>query len=711
MIRLIFAYLALALTAQGAYAEEQIASGSPAWDTEFDITPDDAQNNDVFNVVVIGDSIAWGTGLTTEEKYSYLVAQRLAEQINRPVNVKVLAHTGAAIMEDEAESTDPFPYPTYYPEFTSGTPTLMEQADMISNPDEIDLILVSGGANDVGLDSVLMVDLGLLNYWDKGSSLDDIRTKSEDIRPSMFNLLNKLLSMCPDARIVVTGYFTGITDNSKGITEIAATMRPESQENSFITDYRKLDGEKKEEVVEKSRVFYQTTNESLSKAVDDANEAMRSADSRDLPYDRAAFAPIFFPPERCYGTDQSWLWKIVDDPYTGTKKINDDSFDLRKTTLMDFGWYCNCELCISDPTSSSESVSINSKDDLKKLCDKYRRNKLVAIGHPNVEGAKNYSESIIREIRSVWPSWLQPTVQAFDVSPTSQTSGESVEITYKVSSNDGSGLKQIELWRKDEQSDWQEIKTDTLSGENDPFSGSFTDSPSAPGKYWYGVHVVDNAGNWNDEKNSNSNNQPGGFSPIEVEVSAASVSNQPPQTSFSRTNEYIDDSSATCPSGSITAECSFPDACVGCDGKCVPSGTDIGGGWICNQGKWSSTLISRTNEYWDNSAGSCAQGSITAKCSSPYACVGCDGKCVSPGTDIGGGWICNQGKWSSTLIPKTNEYPDNTVAGCTPESVDASCSSPDACVDCSGQCVAPGTYSYSDGKWLCGRGKWTKLDS
>jgi hypothetical protein len=35
------------------------------------------------------------------------------------------------------------------------------------------------------------------------------------------------------------------------------------------------------------------------------------------------------------------------------------------------------------------------------------------------------------------------------------------------------------------------------------------------------VHVVDNAGNWNDERNSNTNGQPSGFEPIYIEVKTA----------------------------------------------------------------------------------------------------------------------------------------------------------------------------------------------
>ncbi|VVB64682.1 WD domain, G-beta repeat [uncultured archaeon] len=116
------------------------------------------------------------------------------------------------------------------------------------------------------------------------------------------------------------------------------------------------------------------------------------------------------------------------------------------------------------------------------------------------------------------PDGNPPILHAFRVAPLSLTSGESFEIAYTVSDDGGSGLKQVELWRKDETSDWQQVKINTLAGENGPVSGSFMDSPLAPGKYWYGVHVVDNAGNWNDEKNSNTNGQPSSFEPVEVEV-------------------------------------------------------------------------------------------------------------------------------------------------------------------------------------------------
>ncbi|NPV63627.1 MAG: tetratricopeptide repeat protein [Methanotrichaceae archaeon] len=113
---------------------------------------------------------------------------------------------------------------------------------------------------------------------------------------------------------------------------------------------------------------------------------------------------------------------------------------------------------------------------------------------------------------------IHPMVQAFQVSPQSLTCGMLFTIEYTVSDTGGSGISRVELWRKDGQSDWQEINRNAVSGGDGPISGSFTDVPLNAGRYWYGIHVADNAGNWNDEKNSNSNNNHIGFNPFEVKV-------------------------------------------------------------------------------------------------------------------------------------------------------------------------------------------------
>ncbi|MCX5676783.1 MAG: DUF4347 domain-containing protein [Planctomycetota bacterium] len=118
-----------------------------------------------------------------------------------------------------------------------------------------------------------------------------------------------------------------------------------------------------------------------------------------------------------------------------------------------------------------------------------------------------------------------PTVGVFEVAPTTTLFGGYFNIHYIVTDTGGSGLNRVELWRTDDTDAsgnpiWHnddEVKRTLISG-NGPVSDVFTDSPSSVGSYWYGIHVVDNAGNWNDEQNSRTGNQPGDFGPIQVMV-------------------------------------------------------------------------------------------------------------------------------------------------------------------------------------------------
>ena len=220
-------------------------------------------------------------------------------------------------------------------------------------------------------------------------------------------------------------------------------------------------------------------------------------------------------------------------------------------------------------TSPERPDSENCLTFAKKVLEAYGVKNLPSILPFITSAPNNYFLSIPGEIHSTisdieqestLPSGTHskpPTVQAFSVSPIPPilNLGESFTIEYTVSDTDGSGLNRVELWRKDEQSDWQEIKRDAISGGNGPISSSFTDAPSTSGKYWYGIHVADNAGNWNDEKNSNTNNHSVSFEPIEVEIKSAQETGQqePSTVSTQPTNQpitltlYVHDGSASGP--------------------------------------------------------------------------------------------------------------------------------------------------------------------
>ena len=202
--------------------------------------------------------------------------------------------------------------------------------------------------------------------------------------------------------------------------------------------------------------------------------------------------------------------------------------------------------------------------------------------------------------------------------------------------------------------------------------------------------------------------------PPEKPKKANVINESPPNASYIISNEYTEDSlKPSCTPGSKEATCSSPDSCVDCNSKCWSSGSYPNG--ICSKGKWTlkepeqTSGYSRTNEYTgDGLKPSCTPGSKQTTCSSPDSCVDCDGKCWSPGSYPNG--ICSKGKWTlkepeqTSGFARTNEYTSDSIKpSCTPGSKQATCSSPDSCVDCSGQCWSPGSYPNG----ICSNGKWT----
>jgi hypothetical protein len=292
-----------------------------------------------------------------------------------------------------------------------------------------------------------------------------------------------------------------------------------------------------------SDAFYVTSTNSLEKAVNDADKGQN----------RLKFVDPLFGRMNSYRASNSFLWELKSD-------------DLRTN---DFQYQERAEL-----VEKTYALDLNPWDlDLIKQAE----NKINPIAHPNRKGAAKYADAIKAVIGSKGLSWLDnspPMVQSFQVTPQSLTLSESFAIDYTVSDNNGSGLKQVELWRKDETSDWQQVSTNPPAGETGPVSGTFMVSPSAPGKYWYGVHVVDNAGNWNDQKNSNTNGQPSSFEPVGVEVKSSQEVTL---------NLYVHDGSADGPvlsgaevtgqdaAGNSFAKTTDPNGCVVITG--------VAGGW------------------------------------------------------------------------------------------------------------------------------------
>ncbi|MBI3557921.1 MAG: SGNH/GDSL hydrolase family protein [Deltaproteobacteria bacterium] len=161
---------------------------------------------DTFNLIVLGDSIAWGQGLQENEKYSTLVARALSAKMgNIGVYKEVVAHSGAIIGGGPTDPGIHTPEGSALPgEVPTSYPTIIQQVDMVVTDSEaVDLVLLDGGINDVNIVEIcntLNLDLEQLD--------NKIRSACKD---AMYTLLGLVLTKFPNARIVVTNYPTVVT--------------------------------------------------------------------------------------------------------------------------------------------------------------------------------------------------------------------------------------------------------------------------------------------------------------------------------------------------------------------------------------------------------------------------------------------------------------------------------------------------------------------
>lgn len=350
--------------------------------TKHLVLPPDGSRTDAFHMVVIGDSVAWGNGLNDEDKYYYLVADWLQKELNRTIDVSVYAHSGATISGEPGKSIDP--------NLNSGYPTLMDQAYNIVNKDEVDLILASGGINDVGV-------WNIMNPW---VSSEDIGQRAESTKTTMGILFSYLLDKCNNTKIVVTNYYPIVSEDSDtklimgaydlGILAVNAAVKKDT-----------LDGDTaKERLTENSAKFHDGSTNAIINAISDSGDDAN----------RIVLANISFKSKNSYAASETWLWKLIAPQASmiSILKTDDDQFDFRSSLA-------------TDPID-----------------------KINAVGHPNRDGAREYARAIESAVESKGVDWLQNEIVLNQKANNTQASSFSI---YSTKGSQTKNQPQIE-WRK-----------------------------------------------------------------------------------------------------------------------------------------------------------------------------------------------------------------------------------------------------------------------
>jgi lysophospholipase L1-like esterase len=382
----------------------QVASSAPSAQVTIHSGP--------FRVLAFGDSVMWGQGLSEPDKFTSLVRDWLVMTLGMPVFLTNAAHSGAivtqpptpilpavAIAAVERSTATAGGVPNQYGEVPNSFPTISYQGTTIGaaqgNPNLVDLILVDGCINDVGVMTVL----------DPGISDNDLHARIFNAcSTQQLTLLSALHNTYRNARIVVTGYFkiastqsdisllnvfamrSGVPAEAIGATLLGSTVGAVATSsvaplidpltgsllagvgvNVALDAYRKV-------ADDHSAIFVRDSTTLLQQNVNSINQLGAGT--------IAALAVPPFGDANAYAAPNSWLWRVPVAP-----NQLDEAYSQRQATCQ--------HVPANDPTYDGMKCPFAS------------------MGHPNVTGAQRYALAIEGQLQQLfvagWRKAFAPT--------------------------------------------------------------------------------------------------------------------------------------------------------------------------------------------------------------------------------------------------------------------------------------------------------------
>jgi lysophospholipase L1-like esterase len=292
-----------------------------------------------YRIVCIGDSIIWGQGLLPNEKFNYLVQQALLPAHPEGVTLESVAHSGAVIGANGVSGTP------QAGEVPASRLSIIEQCDGYANaPDTVDLVLMDGGINDVGVATIL-------NPFALIPPLD-VRV-IHACHDGMLALLKKVTAKFskPTCKILVTGYYPVLSALSDplGVTRLVSLF------GIAVPAFLDRDIDFINPILNRCEAFFNDSTQQLQRAIADAGDPR----IRFVPSGFTDANSVFVP-----GTSLLWGLDLDDDlspedPVAGAR-------------------HPLCDAAHPDPQVVE-----------RELC--YR----ASAGHPNVQGAVQFSKQIL----------------------------------------------------------------------------------------------------------------------------------------------------------------------------------------------------------------------------------------------------------------------------------------------------------------------------
>jgi lysophospholipase L1-like esterase len=290
-----------------------------------------------FNILAFGDSIMWGQGLSHNSKFATLVKDWVGANLSgRAVTLQILAHSGAVIQTDSEDGAT-----GWEGEVPSSYPSISHQLNAArTDRAEIDLVLLNGGANDVGITHIL-------NPLNSSGGVGEVTR--DVVGGRMAYLLPMAVSLFPNAKFIVPGYYPIITDDSS--TEEVTALLAIFPLGALALPWHK------QQMIANCSAFYTEAGAGLRAAVEAQNGRTPN---------RCVYADPGFSNFNGYGARNRYLFNIGDtDPMAAARKA-----------------YCQA-----------------AGKDFNLLCAN------ASMGHPNGDGAIKYASAMTSRLGIFLNEW------------------------------------------------------------------------------------------------------------------------------------------------------------------------------------------------------------------------------------------------------------------------------------------------------------------
>lgn len=306
-----------------------------------------------FFLVTLGESVAIGNGLPEHTKFANQVANEIQRRTGRLVIHQFLARSGATILRRAGEEQCDA---GCFAESPAISTSINRQIDLVTEPERIDLVLLTACINDVGITTIVSPD----------KADEEIAELTERFcRDEMITLLGRIRTVMPQAHVVVTGYYPIVSEYSR--------IPPGIDERLFWTG---LAAERGLSLwlwvaANHSRAFDQTARISLTEAVNTLNAAE--------PTDpHVSFADPDFGPEHALFTNDPWLWGLSSpNPIALLLPVRMESMPEDPLFLF------RVPICMSDPGASQSPKCY-----------------YTSLGHPNYKGSLAYTNAILQSLEN-----------------------------------------------------------------------------------------------------------------------------------------------------------------------------------------------------------------------------------------------------------------------------------------------------------------------